>query len=159
MGTFWIRKGAVLIVACSLMLLLPSMSAEGLVQVYVYVQQETPARSWFPVRFDGVVVAKIKRGRFLVINTSPGRHMVSGEKGVPVFVQAQPGKKVFVRLEWRNGELPGPALPVWDIVDRSTAHNDMLLLEYIDGRKAISKSVPRIDPRAPPKLRRRGESD
>ncbi len=72
---WWIRKNAAIVVACGL-LLVPSSGAEALTQVYVYVQQETPARSWFPVWFDGVVVAKIKRGRFFVINAAPGRHTV-----------------------------------------------------------------------------------
>jgi hypothetical protein len=136
-----------------------SARAGKLAEVFVYVQHYTPARSWFPVHFDGVMVAKIKRGRFFVINTSPGRHIVSGKKGVPVFVDSRPGTKVFVRLEWENGVLGGPALPVWEVVDHATAHNDMLLLAYIDADQAISKSVPKIDPRKAPPLRHRGESD
>ena len=158
MARFWTRTSAAIIVALS-MAFVASTGEQNLTQVYVYVQHETPARSWFPVWFDGVLVAKIKRGRFFVIDASPGRHMVSEEKGVPVFIDVRAGKEVFVRLEWRNGELPGPALPVWDIVSQATAHNDMLLLAYIDADKAISKSVPKADSRKPPPLRRRGESD
>ncbi|HXH51031.1 MAG TPA: hypothetical protein VNM47_16960 [Terriglobia bacterium] len=136
-----------------------SARAENLSEVFVYVQHYTPARSWFTVRFDGIPVAKIKRGRFFVINTSPGRHTVSGKEGVPVFVDTGPGKNVFVRLEWQNGVLGGPALPAWEIVDRATAHNDLLLLAYIDAGKAISKSVPKSDPRTRPPLSHRGGSD
>lgn len=129
--------------------------AQNPTQVYVYVQHETPARSWFPVRFDGVVVARIKAGRFFVIDASQGRHMVSGKNGVPVFFHSKPGEKVFVRVEWRNGELSGPALPVWEVVSQATAHSDMLLLVYIDSDKAVSKLVPKADPRKPPPLRHR----
>ena len=149
------KTAAAAMVALSLALVLP-LRAENFTQVYVYVQHETPARSWFPVRFDGIVVAKMKQGRFFVINASPGRHMVSGKEGVPVFVVLRPGNKVFVRLEWRNGDLPGPALPAWEIVSQATARNDMLFLAYIDANKAISKSVPKTDPRKPPPLRHRG---
>src|SRR5690242_14068765 len=108
-----------------LLSLLVTVPARGgnLAEIFVYVQHYTPARSWFPVSLDGVPVAEIKSGRFFEINVSPGRHMVSGKKGVPVFVDARPGKNVFVRLEWQNGVLRGPILPTWEVVDRATAHN------------------------------------
>lgn len=73
-----------------------------------------------------------------------------------MFVDARPGKNVFVRLEWQNGGLGGPVLPTWEVVDRATAHNDLLLLAYIDSDKAISKSVAKADPRKPPPLMHRG---
>ena len=147
-------------VAVFLNLVLTGSARTGyLAEVFVYVQHYTPARSWFAVRFDGVVVAKIKGGRFFVINASPGRHMVSGKKGVPVFVDARPGKKVFVRLEWINGVLGGPALPAWEVANSATARNDLLLLAYIDAGKAISKSVPKTDPRTRPPLSHRGGSN
>jgi hypothetical protein len=155
---WWIRKIAATTLASSLMLL-PSRGAETPTQVYVYVQEETPARSWFPVWFDGVLVAKIKRGRFFVINAAPGRHMLSEERGVPVFIEARPGKKIFIRLEWRNGELPGPAIPVWETISQRGAHDDMLSLTYIDADKAISKSVPKTEPRESPHLMRRGDTN
>lgn len=158
-GLWWIRNSPAAIIAAASLMLLPATRAQTLTQVYVYVQQETPARSWFPVWCDRVLVAKIKRGRFFVINVAPGRHMVSEEKGVPVFVEARPGKRVFVRLEWRNGELPGPAIPVWEVVPQSTARDDMIYLTYIDADKALSKSVPKTEPRALPHLMRRGEID
>ena len=132
--------------------------AEQLARIYVYVQQETPARSWFPVSCDGVVVAEIKRGRFFAINVAPGRHMVSEEKGVPVFVEARAGRDSFVRLEWHI-EVGQSAIPVWETVARSGAHDDMLSLTYIDAGRALSKSVPKRDPRGPPRLSRRQEAD
>lgn len=155
-----LRRTATIVVGVLLSTILTvSARAAKPAEVFVYVQHYTPARSWFPVRFDGVVVAKIKRGRFFVINAPPGRHMISGKKGVPVFVDTRPGKKVFVRLEWRNGVLGGPLLPAWEVADPATAHNDLLLLGYIDADKAISKSVPKTDPRTRPPLRHRGRSD
>lgn len=155
-----LRRRATIVVAMLLSSILTvSARAAKPAEVFVYVQHYTPARFWFPVRFDGVVVAKIERGRFFVIDASPGRHMVSGKNGVPVFVDARPGKKVFVRLEWINGVLGGPALPAWEVADRATAHNDLLLLAYIDADKAISKSVPKTDPRKRPLLRHRRGRD
>ncbi len=65
--------------------------------------------------------------------------MLSGEKGLPVFVDARSGDESFVRLEWRNGELAGPALPVWEVVPRATAREDMIYLPYIDADEALSK--------------------
>jgi len=132
--------------------------AEEPARIYVYVQQETPARSWFPVSCDGVVVAELKRGRFFAINVVPGRHMLNEEKGVPAFVDARPGRDSFVRLNWHI-EVGQPAIPVWEIVNAASAHTDMLTLAYIDAAKALSKSVPKKDPRGPPRLTRRGATD
>jgi hypothetical protein len=149
------------IIAVVTLMLLPSARAEGLARIYVYVQLETPARSWFPILCDGTVVAKLKRGRFFVVNVAPGRHMLSDKEGVPVFVDVRSGEKSFIYLEWRNGEVPGPALPVWTVADRDRARRDMIYLTYIDADKALSKSVPKTDPREgpQPRLRRRSDTD
>jgi hypothetical protein len=85
--------------------------------------------------------------------------MLSDEKGVPVFVDARSGKKSFVRLEWRNGAVGGPALPVWEVVPQSVARGDMIYLTYIDADKAVSRSVPKSNPRTPPQLKRRSRPD
>ena len=85
--------------------------------------------------------------------------MLSDEKGVPVFVDARSGKESFVRVEWRNGELGGPAIPVWEVAPRPVAREDMIYLTYIDADKVLSRSVPKRDPREPPHLMRRGEAD
>jgi hypothetical protein len=145
--------------AASSLILLASAGAQPTAQIYVYVQHESPVHSWFPVWCDGVLVAKIKPGRFFVINVAPGQHEISEEKGVPTFVKVRPGNKAFVRLEWRYGEPGGSALPVWEEVSQSAAHNDMTRLAYIDADKAVSKLVPRSEPRELPRLMRRGESD
>src|SRR5437870_11118367 len=81
--------------------------AQSVAQIYVYVQRETPARSWFPVSCDGSLVAKVKRGKFFAINVSPGRHVVSDEKGIPAFIDVRSGGQAFVTLGWRNGERGG----------------------------------------------------
>jgi hypothetical protein len=137
---------------------LPSPLAQGPARIYVYVQIETPARAWFPVSCDGTVVAKIKRGRFFAINVAPGRHMLSEEKGVPVFVDVRSGQESFVRLNWHI-EVGKPAIPVWEVVTWPAASSDMIYLTYIDAGKVLSKSVPKKDPRGPPRLTRRQASN
>jgi hypothetical protein len=69
-------------------------------RIYVYVQAETPARSWFPILCDGTMVAKLKRGRFFAINVAPGRHLLGAKESLPVFVTAESGEDSFVRVEW-----------------------------------------------------------
>lgn len=137
---------------------LPSACADARARIYVYVQMETPARSWFPIWCDGNVIARIKRGRFFVIFVAPGRHMLSDEKGVPVFVNARSGQKSFVRLDW-HVNVGGPEISVLNEVSPGTAHSDMIYLSYIDTNQSLSGSVPKADPREPPQLRRRGEGD
>ena len=126
-------------------------------RIYVYVQSETPARSWFPIFCDSSAVAKLKRGRFFAIDVRPGRHMVGAKESVPVFVDAESGKEYFVRVEWSNGEAGGPAVPVWEVVPRDTASRDMIYLAYIDADEALSSSVPKTDPRGAPRLARRNK--
>lgn len=146
------------IIAIAIATLLPSAHAESRVRIYVYVQAETPARAWFPIWCDGKAVARIKRGRFFVMYVAPGRHMLSDEKGVPVFIDARSGHKSFVRLDW-NVKVDGPEISVLNGVAASTARKDMLYLSYIDANQSLSESVPKTDPREPPQLRRRGEGD
>lgn len=126
-------------------------------RIYVYVQTETPARSWFPIFCDGTVVAKLRRGRFFAIDVAPGRHMLGAKESVPVFVDAESGKDYFARVEWSNGEVDGPAIPVWEVVPEDTANRDMVYLTYIDADKALSSSVPKTDPRGEPRLSRRAK--
>jgi len=153
------NRPAHIVIAAALTLIVPRLAWTGeLVRIYVYVQQETPARSWFPVSCDGAVVAEIKRGRFFAVNVAPGRHMLSEEKGVPTFVDARSGRDSFIRLNWHI-EVGQRPIPVWEIVDAASAFRDMLTLTYIDAAKALSKSVPKKDPRGPPRLTRRGATD
>jgi hypothetical protein len=149
----------------TLTLLMPLTSArpEGLARIYVYVQRETPARSWLPISCDGSVVAKVKQGKFFAINVAPGRHMVSPERGIPVFIDVRSGSEAFVTVGWRNGERGGPAIPflVWEVVAPSVAERDLTYLTYIDEDKVLSKSVPKTDPRKlrQLQLKRRNETD
>ena len=147
----------IFIAALPLMVSRPAWTAER-ARIYVYVQQETPVRSWFPVSCDGIVVAEIKRGRFFAINVGPGRHMLREERGVPTFVDARSGRDSFIRLNLHI-EVGQRPIPVWEVVDAASAHGDMLTLTYIDAAKALSKSVPKKDPRGPPRLTRRDATD
>jgi len=155
----FMTRSAHLIIVAALLSVVPRVArAEELARIYVYVQQETPARSWFPVSCDGAVVAEIKRGKFFAIIVTPGRHMLSEEKGVPSFVDARAGRDSFIRLNWHI-EVGQSAIPVWESVAPSSARRDMLDLTYIDVGRVLSKSVPKKDPRGPPRLTRRGATN
>ena len=148
------------IIAVVTLMQLPSTQAEGLARIYVYAQLETPAGSWIPISCDGTVVAKLRRGRFFAINAAPGRHMLSDEKGVPVFVDARSGEESFVRLEWHI-EVNKPVISVLEVVPGGQAREEMMYLTYTDAGKILSKSVSKKDPREipRPRLRRRTDSD
>ena len=148
------------IIAAVTLMPLPSARAEGLARIYVYAQSETPARSWIPISCDGTVVAKLKRGRFFAVNVAPGQHMLSDERGIPVFVDARSGEESFVRLEWHI-EVDKPVISVLEVVPRGQAREEMMYLTYIDTGKILSKSVPKKDPRQipRPRLRRRSDTD
>ena len=141
----------------------PGEGARGLAndvaRLYVYIQDDTPARSWSPIYCDSKVVAKLKRGRFFALDVAPGRHMVSGENGVPVFVDAGAGEDSFVSLGWRTGDTGGPLLPAWQIIGPDAAEREMKDLKYVDADEVISSSVSEKDPRGPPSLRRRKSPD
>ncbi len=148
------------IIAIATLIPLPSARAQGLSQIYVYAQLETPARSWLPISCDSTVVAKLKPGRFFAFDVAPGGHILSYEKGLPAFVEARSGEESFVRLDWRV-EIGRPAIPVLQVVPPAHARNEMIYLTYIDAGKVLSRSVPRADPRElpQPRLRRRSETD
>ena len=145
--------------AAACLVLAPFAKAQGPARIYVYVQTETPARSWFPVWCDNTAVAKVKRGRFFAVNVSPGRHMLSGEKGVPVFVEVPSGGEAFVHLDWTYGDMGGPAIPVWRLASPTEAEPALMYLMYIDTDKILSKSVSKEDPRSPPQLKRRNHDE
>jgi hypothetical protein len=148
------------IIAVVTLLPLYAARAEGLARVYVYAQRETPARSWLAISCDKTVIAKLKRGRFFAVNVAPGRHILSEEKGIPVFVDARSGEESFVRLDWhiKVGE---PAIPVLEVVAPTYAREEMMYLTYIDIGKVLSRSVAKADPRELPQMRlkRRNETD
>jgi len=128
-------------------------------RIFVYAQQETAARSWRPILCDGAVVAKIKRGTYFLLNTAPGRHVLSREKGVPVFVDVRAGSESFIRLDWQM-EIGEPTTPVLSSVPPDVALKEMRFLLYIDAKQVLSTSVSMADPRTPPepRLKARDES-
>ena len=137
---------------------LPSGRAEDSARIYVYAKFGTAARSWLPISCDGPVVAKLKHGKFLAVDVAPGQHVLGiASGGVPVVVDVRPGEESFVRLGWHR-DRGAPAIPVLGVVEPAHAHREMNRLRCIDADKALSKSVPKADPRDPPRLRRRGES-
>ncbi len=154
------QAGHIAIIALVTLMPLPSAGAKGLARIYVYAQLETPAGSWIPISCDGTVVAKLKRGRFFAVNVAPGRHMLSDEKGVPVFVGARSGEESFVRFDWHI-EVDKPVISVLQVVPPPQARNEMRYLVYIDAGKVLSRSVSKADPREPPQPRlvRRGDTD
>jgi len=133
---------------------LPPVRAEDLARIYVYAQFDSAASSWLAVSCDNAVVAKVKRGRFFAVDVAPGRHVLSIWKAVPVVVEVRAGQEDFVRLDWHY-EVFEPSIPVLHAVQPDQAHTEMLNLAYIDGNKAVSKSVPKADPRRPPQLKLR----
>lgn len=148
------------IIAVVTLMALPAARAEGLARIYVYAQRETPARSWLPISCDSTIVAKLKRGSFFAVNVAPGRHVLSDEKGIPVFVDARSGEESFVRLDWHM-DVDRPAIPMLRVVPPTYARKEMMYLRYIDAGKVLSRSVPKADPRELPQLRlkRRSETD
>jgi hypothetical protein len=137
---------------------LPAAWAQSSARIYVYVQSEAAASSWFPISCDGTVVAKIKRGRLFAVNVAPGRHILSDEKGVPVVVDARKGEESFVHIDWRY-EVGGPTISVLQTATPAEAQSEMIHLRYIDAGEVFSKAVPKTDPRKPPRLMRRRETD
>lgn len=154
--TMYIAITAVVVTLMSL----PAARGEGLARIYVYEQMETPASSWIPISCDGIIVAKLKRGKLFAVNVAPGRHMVSDEKGIPVFVDVRSGEESFVRLDWHI-EVDKPVISVLQLVAPPQARNEMKYLVYIDAGKVLSRSVPKRDPReiSQPHLMRRSGTD
>lgn len=53
---------------------------------------------WVDIACDEETVAKVKAGRFFVMNLPPGRHALSAREGIPVFMETRSGEKSFLRL-------------------------------------------------------------
>jgi len=128
-------------------------------RIFVYAQHETAARSWRPISCDGKFVAKIKRGTYFALNVAPGRHVLSGENGVPAFVDVRAGDESFIRLEWVR-EIGEPATLVLGNVNPDVARKEIRFLLYIDVKQVLSPSVSKADPRTPqePHLKTRDET-
>ena len=147
------------VIALVILLPGPSARAEDLARIWVYARVDAPARTWFPISCDGVVVAKIKRGRFFAVSVAPGRHVLSDEKGVPVGVDVRSGEETFVRWDSLAIEVGKPPMSFLEVLSRSAARRDMIELTYIDADKVLSRSVPKTDPRPQPSLMRRSKGD
>jgi len=134
--------------------------SEALGQIYVYANWELPERKWIDIACDDEIVAKVKAGRFLVMNLPPGRHAVSAGDGIPEFVEARSGEKSFLRV---GREVDGQTVMlVLTRMDSTEAGKEMVHLVYIDALKALSKSVPKEDPRdlrQQPELKTRGDRE
>ena len=127
-------------------------------RIYVYAPRETAIRSWLPVQCDGTPVAKIKRGNFFAINVAAGKHMLSGGKGVPLFVDSPAGSEAFVRLAWQV-EIGEPQTLVFDNVPARVGRNELRFVVYIEPKQALSNSVPKTDPHPPPELQFKPRDD
>ena len=146
-----------LVAVVFLLLLRQNASAEESGRLYVYAQRETPARGLMPVFCDGGVAAEIRRGTFLAINVSPGRHTLLTADGVPLTVEVSAQHDVFIRLDWHH-QVGRPPIPAFSRVGGEKAASEMRFLSYVDKKRIRSDSVSRTDPRPPiqPRLRTRG---
>jgi len=133
---------------------------ESLGRIYVYANWESPERRWVDIACDDEIVAKVKAGRFFVINLPPGRHAVSEREGIPVFIEVRSGEQSFVRLD---REVDGQTvIPVLTKMGSTEAGREMVHLAYIDTAKVLSNAVPKQVPRdlvRPPKLKTRGDKE
>ena len=134
--------------------------SHSLAQIYVYANWESQERRWLDIACDNEIVAKVKAGRFFVMNLPPGRHAVSAGDGIPMFVEARSGEKSFLRV---SREVDGQTVMlVLTKIDSTEAGKEMVHLAYIDAAKALSNSVPKEDPRdlrQQPQLKTRGDSE
>ncbi|HLV89146.1 MAG TPA: hypothetical protein VKV39_19340 [Candidatus Sulfotelmatobacter sp.] len=112
-------------------------------QIYVYANWEFPEHKWVDVACDDGIVAKIKAGRYFVLNLSPGRHAVSERDGIPAFVEVRSGEKAYLRL---GREVDGQTvMPVLSRVNANDAAGEIVHLAYIDAAKVFSGSVLKDD--------------
>lgn len=124
------------------------LKAQTPTRIYVYADWDSPLHSWISVYCDGTLMAKVKRGKFLAINTTPGRHTLEVGEGVPVFVDVSVGKEVFATVGHvvqltETGKLD---IPVISVVSGQEAQLKIIHLVYIDAREMYSPAVSRTDP-------------
>jgi hypothetical protein len=110
-------------------------------EIYVYTNWESPERKWVDIACDVEIVAKVKAGRFFVMDLPPGRHAVSAGDGMPVFVEARSGEKSFLRV---GGEVDRQTVMlVLTKIDSTEASKEMVHLAYIDTAKRFPVQFPR----------------
>lgn len=123
------------------------VAADELLQVFVYAQRETAARTWMPVGCDGENIAEVKRGFFFAVNLPRGHHLLSLKDGVPVSIDVRPGIETFVRVDW-NYDVRRSPIPVLSRVAEERATKEMRFLSYVEVKRIHSPAVPRTDPRS-----------
>ena len=139
--------------------LLRLLLAEDAAKVYVYSDWEAPQRSKLTISYDGVPVAQLQPGRYLVINAQPGRHVLIAGDGVPTVVDARAGEDSFVRVG-RHIEINQSGksdIPVLEVESPEQARHELVNLIYIPASKIFSTLVSKQDPSVParPKLKNR----
>ncbi len=134
--------------ACLAGLLSLGATAQDTAHIYVYSPWDAGQQSRLPITYDGVVVAKVKDGKFFAIAASPGRHVLVARDGVPTAVNVRPGEDAFVRVE-HHLELPEfgkTDIPVLTVQSPDEARLAIVHLVYIAAGKISSPLVSRQDP-------------
>lgn len=128
--------------------LFPLLLAQNAAKVYVYSPWESPQHSKLTISYDGVSVAEVQPGRFLVINAQPGRHVLIAGDGVPTVVEVKAGEESFVRLG-RHIEISQSGqsdIPVVETQSPDQARHEIANLVYVSAAKIFSDSVSKQDP-------------
>jgi hypothetical protein len=128
--------------------LVPLLAAEDSAQIFVYLPWDSLQHSRLKISFDDVYVADVQPGRFFVINTNPGQHVLVADEGIPAVVEAHAERKCFVRVA-RQIEF-GPSgktdIPALEVVPSEDAHRDIVNLVYVNPKKIFSTAVSKEDP-------------
>jgi len=118
---------------------------DPLEQVYVYADWDLPEHRWLDVACDEEIVAKVKAGRFFVMNLPSGRHTIAVRDGIPIFIEVRSAERSFLRL---GRQVDGQTVMlVLSKMDSTEANKEMVNQAYIDASKALANSVPKEDPR------------
>jgi hypothetical protein len=125
-------------------------------RIYVYARRDTAARSWVSISCDNSIVAEVRQGIFFAIDVEPGKHALSAEGGVPLFVDLAAGKEIFVRLDWNYG-IGRPPIALFSPANPADAQREMKYISYVGVKRLHSSLVPKTDPRkeVQPQLRMR----
>jgi hypothetical protein len=141
------------------LVLLPLLLAEGSANIYVYSDWESPQRSKLTISYDGVSVAQLQPGRYLVINAQPGRHVLIAGEGIPTFVEVRAAEESFVRVgrQIEINQSGKSDIPVLEVQSPEQARHEIVNLVYIAASKIFSPFVSKQDPSVPalPKLKNR----
>lgn len=125
-----------------------SAAAESATRIYVFADWDSPQHAWIPIYCDGALIAKVKAGKFLAIEVSPGRHTLLAGDGVPLPLETSTGKDVFVAAQYYVRLYPSgkSSIPVLAIFPESEARIKIVHLVYIETKQMYSPQVSRQDP-------------